>query len=219
MQIVEKKLSELQPYENNPRKNEKAVPLVANSIKEFGFKVPIIIDRNGVIVAGHTRYLAAMQLGMETVPTVIADDLTDAQIKAFRIADNKTSESARWDDILLAEEFEDLFEFDMTDFGFNEAEILELTVDDSDTELFVSDELREAEPFSPSVTIAPPTTGITRSEADIYAEHAESLVTKRVIIVYRTDEDEAYLKAKLGLKAEEPLGVVYDVERLKGAGA
>ena len=107
----------------------------------------------------------------------------------------------------------------MTDFGFNEAEILELTVDDGDTELFVSEEPHEAEPFSPTATTLPPVTGITRTEADAYAERAESLVSKRVIIVYRTDEDEAFIKARLGLKAEEPLGVIYDVERLKGAEA
>ena len=86
MQIVEKKLTELIPYKNNPRHNEEAVPLVENSIREFGFKVPIVIDRNNVIVCGHTRYLAAQGLEMDTVPCEVADDLTDKQIKAFRLA-------------------------------------------------------------------------------------------------------------------------------------
>ena len=214
MQIVEKRLDELQPYENNPRRHQKAVPLVANSIKEFGFRVPIIVDKNGVIVAGHTRYLAAKSLGIDKVPTVVADDLNPEQIKAFRIADNKTSESARWDEVLLSEEFEDLFDFDMTDFGFSEAEILELTIDDSDIGLFIPDDQHEA--VSPRASL-PPATGISRSEAGAYAERAESLVTKRVIIVYRTAEDETFIKARLGLNVEEPLGVIYDVDRLKGA--
>ena len=221
MQIVEKRLEELQPYENNPRKNDKAVPLVANSIKEFGFKVPIIVDKNGVIVAGHTRYLAAMNLGMEKVPTIVADDLTPEQVKAFRIADNKTSESARWDDIMLGEELEELLNYDWTDFGFNEAEFLELTVDESDTALFVSDDYGKTEHVT-DYNRTPPTAGgstlvgITRTEADAYANRAEELVSKRVIIVYRTDEDSAFIKQKLGMKPEETLPVILDVEKLKG---
>lgn len=181
--------------------------------------MPIIVDKDGVIVAGHTRYLAAMELGMETVPTIIADDLTPKQIKAFRIADNKTAEKARWDEDLLAEEFQDLLDYDWTDFGFNEAEFLELTTDESGTELFVTNDYEKTEHVN-DYDRAPRMGGaLTTEEADIYAEKAENLVTKRVIIVYRTDEDEALIKAKMGLKAEEPLGVVYDIERLKGTEA
>jgi len=88
LKIVNKKVDDLIPYENNPRYNDEAVEYVANSIKEFGFKVPIIIDKNNVIVAGHTRYKASLELGLEEVPTIIADDLTDEQVKAFRLADN-----------------------------------------------------------------------------------------------------------------------------------
>jgi ParB/RepB/Spo0J family partition protein len=88
-QIREFGLAELKPYEKNPRRNDASVEYVANSIKEFGFKVPIVIDRDGVIVAGHTRYKAAKKLGMEKVPCIVADDLSEAQIKAFRLADNK----------------------------------------------------------------------------------------------------------------------------------
>lgn len=124
MNIVEKRLEELQPYENNPRKNDAAVEYVANSIKEFGFKVPIIVDKDGVIVAGHTRYLAAMELGMETVPTIIADDLTPEQVKAYRLADNKVSEFSNWDWDLLQDELSeldaDVLDFSMEDFGFFE---------------------------------------------------------------------------------------------------
>ena len=86
MEIINKNISDLKPYENNPRNNDEAVDVVAASIKEFGFKVPIIIDNDNVIVCGHTRYKAAKKLKLENVPCIIADDLTDAQIKAFRLA-------------------------------------------------------------------------------------------------------------------------------------
>lgn len=118
MNIIEKHIDELIPYENNPRHNEDAVQYVANSIKEFGFKVPIIIDKNDVIVAGHTRLLAAKDLDMDTVPCIVADDLTEEQVKAFRIADNKVAEYSTWDDELLQLELGDIGEFDMGDFGF-----------------------------------------------------------------------------------------------------
>lgn len=94
MNIQMLKLSDIKPYENNPRKNNEAVKYVAQSIKEFGFKVPIVIDKNNVIIAGHTRYKAAKRLKMKEVPTIIADDLTDEQVKAFRLADNKVAEKA-----------------------------------------------------------------------------------------------------------------------------
>ena len=122
MDIVEKKLSELKPYENNPRKNDEAVEYVANSIKEFGFKVPIVIDKDGVIVAGHTRYKAAKQLKLKTVPCIIADDLNEEQIKAFRLADNKTAEMAGWDFPLLDIELAEIETLDMADFGFQKVE-------------------------------------------------------------------------------------------------
>jgi len=116
MQIVEKKVSELKAYEKNPRKNDKAVGPVAESIKEFGFKVPIIVDKDNVIVAGHTRLKAAKKLGMKTVPCIVADDLTPEQIKAFRLADNSTAQIAEWDLELLKDELMDL-DFDMSLFG------------------------------------------------------------------------------------------------------
>ena len=104
MKIVEKKISDLKEYKNNPRNNDGAVQAVANSIKEFGFKVPAVVDKNDVIVCGHTRIKAARLLGMESVPCVVADDLTPEQIKAFRLADNKTAELASWDLPSLEEE-------------------------------------------------------------------------------------------------------------------
>lgn len=110
-------ISELKPYENNPRFNENAVDAVAASIKEFGFKVPIVIDKNNVIIAGHTRLKAAQKLGMTEVPVIVADDLTEEQVKAFRIADNKVAELAEWDFEKLEMELKEL-NIDMNQFGF-----------------------------------------------------------------------------------------------------
>lgn len=118
MQIVYKKLEELHPYKNNPRRNDQAVDAVANSIQEFGFKVPAVIDKSGEIIAGHTRYKAAKKLGMQTIPCIIADDLTEEQIRAFRIADNRVAEIAGWDFDLLDEELEKISYIDMEQFGF-----------------------------------------------------------------------------------------------------
>ena len=119
MNIVEKSIEELKAYEKNPRHNEKAVDAVAASIKEFGFKVPVVIDKDGVIAAGHTRVAAAKKLGIKTVPCIVADDLTEEQIRAFRLADNKTAELAEWDEDLLAEELKMLEDIDMSQFGFD----------------------------------------------------------------------------------------------------
>lgn len=124
IEIIYKTLDEITPYENNPRKNDDAVKGVAKSIKRFGFRVPIVIDEKNVIVCGHTRYKAAQKLGLEEIPCVSAKDLTPAQIKAFRLADNKTAEAAEWDLTFLKDELaalEDLgFDMDdMADFGFD----------------------------------------------------------------------------------------------------
>ena len=105
------------PYENNPRNNDQAVEYVANSIKEFGFKVPIVVDKNNVIVTGHTRLRASKLLGLKEVPIIKAEDLTEEQIKAFRLADNKVSEFAKWDENMLNIELDDL-DINMDDFGF-----------------------------------------------------------------------------------------------------
>ena len=122
MNIVDKRLDELQPYDNNPRKNDGAVPYVAESIRRYGFKVPIVIDKDGVIVAGHTRYLASIELGLETVPCIVADDLTDEQVREFRLVDNKVAEMASWDNEMLELELEEL-DFGGFDFGFPDLEL------------------------------------------------------------------------------------------------
>lgn len=125
MNVIDRKIDELKPYENNPRKNDGAVSKVAASIREFGFKVPIVIDRNDVIVCGHTRYKAAVDLGLQSVPCIVADDLTDEQIKAFRLADNKVSEFSVWDFDKLIDELTDISDLDMSEFGFDVSEFSE----------------------------------------------------------------------------------------------
>lgn len=119
MNIIEMRLADIKPYEKNPRKNDNAVQYVAESISQFGFKVPIVIDKDNVIVCGHTRYKASIELGLEKVPCIIADDLTEEQIKAYRLADNKVSEQADWDFDLLSGELADILSIDMADFGFD----------------------------------------------------------------------------------------------------
>lgn len=122
MNIIEKRLDEIQPYEHNPRNNDAAVEYVANSLREFGWKQPIVIDKDGIIIAGHTRYKAAQRLGMKTAPCIMADDLTPEQVKAYRLADNKTGEFAEWDFSELEMELADI-EMDMSAFGFLEEEL------------------------------------------------------------------------------------------------
>lgn len=119
MDIVNRRLAEIHPYENNPRFNDEAVDAVAASIQQFGFKVPIVLDSEGVIVAGHTRWKAALKLQLEEVPCVVADDLSPEQIKAFRLADNKVAELAYWNEEALAKELEEIADIDMSAFGFD----------------------------------------------------------------------------------------------------
>jgi site-specific DNA-methyltransferase (adenine-specific) len=142
--IVLLPLAEIRPYDKNPRKNANAVKYVKESIRQFGFKVPIVIDSNRVIVCGHTRLLAAKSLGMTEVPCIMADDLTDDQVKAFRLADNKVGEFAEWDLDLLGDELDaiaDASDIDMGDFGFD------LSGDDEETEVVEDEVPEEVEPI------------------------------------------------------------------------
>ena len=144
MEIINKKLDESIPYINNPRNNDDAVDAVASSIKNFGFKVPIVIDGQNEIINGHTRLKAAKKLGLKEVPVIIADDLSPEQIKAFRLADNKVGEIATWDENLLAIELEGLadLDFDMEQFGFEELDF------DEENEI-IEDEFDEELPEEP----------------------------------------------------------------------
>lgn len=120
MKVENKSIDSIKPYENNPRDNDDAINAVANSIHEFGWQQPIVVDKDNVIIAGHTRYKAAQSLGLKEVPVVVASNLSDQQVKAYRLADNKTAELADWDTKKLDEELQDILDIDMTDFGFDE---------------------------------------------------------------------------------------------------
>ena len=119
MEIINLPISDIIPYQKNPRRNDKAVKPVMESIKQFGFKVPLVIDKDNVVVCGHTRMRAAKRLKLTEVPCIRADDLTEEQIKAFRLADNKTAEFATWDLELLNGELLEIKDIDMGDFGFD----------------------------------------------------------------------------------------------------
>ena len=122
--IVWWSIDRIKPYEQNPRKiTDKAIEVVAESIKSFGFKNPILVDKDGVIIAGHTRRLAAQKLGIESVPVVVCDDLTEQQVKALRLADNKTSEFSKWEPAILEAELLDVSDIDMQAFGFEPPEL------------------------------------------------------------------------------------------------
>ncbi|HED53173.1 MAG TPA: chromosome partitioning protein ParB [Phycisphaerales bacterium] len=128
MKVVQKNIAEISPYENNPRQNDEAVEAVAESIRQFGFRQPIVVDEAGVIVCGHTRYKAAQMLELKRVPAHVATDLTPEQIRAYRIADNKTGELATWDMDLLPIEIAELQEagIDWSLLGFDEDDLARL---------------------------------------------------------------------------------------------
>ena len=130
MEIIYKSTKEIKPYENNPRNNNEAVEKVAVSITDYGFRVPIIIDSNNVIVAGHTRYKAALKIGCESVPCIVIDDLTPEQIRAYRLVDNKTAEYSSWDFEMLEKELKSL-DIDISEFEFPDVgETLDISDDD-----------------------------------------------------------------------------------------
>ena len=120
MNIIEKNIEELTLYENNPRQNDNAVDYVANSIEEFGFKIPCLITGTGEIICGHTRIKAAVKLGMKSIPCIVADDLTEEQVRAFRLIDNQTASIAEWDMEMLEDELNKISDLNMDDFGFDQ---------------------------------------------------------------------------------------------------
>ena len=140
MNVKEISISKIMPYDRNPRDNDKAVDAVANSIEEFGFQQPIVVDKDMVIIVGHTRYKAAQQLGLKTVPVVIANNLDEEQVRAYRLADNRTNELATWNEAMLIEEIGLIEDIDMSLFGFGDIDIDggesidEVTEDDFDEE-------------------------------------------------------------------------------------
>lgn len=187
-QIIMVKVEEIKPYEKNPRINDNAVDSVANSIKEFGFRSPIILDKDYVIINGHTRYKASQKLGLKEVPCIVVTDLTPKQIKAFRIADNKTGELANWDNLLLGEELKGLADINFEQFGFNDIELMMLTED------------LEPEEFD-------------KEMVDEYSQRADDMCLKagRVIITYEKPEEKAFLEELLKEK-KDCLKVIYKCE-------
>src|SRR5262249_45607386 len=133
----------IRPYDNNPRINDAAVDAVAASIKEFGFQQPIVVDVEGVIIVGHTRYEAALKLGLETVPVHVARGLTPAQVKMYRVADNQTATLSRWNDDRLVEELIALqgMGVDLHLTGFGDQELLRLLNADRDAGLIDPDDV------------------------------------------------------------------------------
>ena len=134
MKIENWDIDKVKPYANNPRNNDDAVEATANSIKEFGWQQPIVVDKNGVIIAGHTRLKAAKKLKLKQVPVTVAENLTDEQIKAYRLADNKTGELADWDVDMLNGELNDIINIDMEDFGFDELDESDFQQKDENTD-------------------------------------------------------------------------------------
>lgn len=134
-QIKEVPISDVKPYENNPRDNDGAVEATAKSIKEFGWQQPIVVDKDMVVIAGHTRLKAAKKLGFSKVPVVVADGLTEAQVKAYRLADNKVSETSIWDNKKLLQELDELDKLSEDVFtGFESSDYFEDVLDESDNE-------------------------------------------------------------------------------------
>lgn len=127
MEVIERDINSIRPYENNPRFNDEAVDFVANSLRDFDWQQPIVVDKDGVIIAGHTRWKAAKQLGMKTVPVKIADNLSDEKVKEYRLVDNKVAEIAQWNDPALQEELDGI-DTDMSIYGFEDMEA-ELEID------------------------------------------------------------------------------------------
>lgn len=144
MEVKNVSIDSIKPYKNNPRDNEAGVDAVANSIKEFKWQQPIVVDENNVIIVGHTRYLAAKKLGLKEVPVKVATGLTPEQVKAYRLADNKTGELTDWDMGLLDDELADIADIDMSDFGFD----LDISDDDEEVQEDDFDEEPPEEPKS-----------------------------------------------------------------------
>ncbi len=214
-------INDLVAYADNAKiHTENQIEQIKNSIKEFGMNDPIAIWRNNEIIEGHGRLLALKELGYETVPVIRLDSLTDEQRKAYAIAHNKLTMNTGFDFDLLSLEL-DRIELDMTDFGFTEAELLEMTVDDyeesggksQERHYDVAEEAKGETAFngeSDSYSVSDNENNVSKEELDLYEKKAETLVTKRVIIVYKTQEEEEKLKRLFGLSDEQQLNVVYN---------
>lgn len=174
MEVKQISIKSIKPYQKNAKlHSNEQIRSVANSIKKFGWQQPIVIDKDNEIIIGHCRFEAAKTLGEKTVPCVIADDLSEEEVKALRLADNKTNESA-WDNELLSEEVAKLPEFDFTDFGFDEFELVMLnSTEEENEEEYYTEENNEAQ--------------------------TQSAPNKRVIIIMHGDEEQEKVKKLFGI--------------------
>lgn len=210
MEIVKLKLSQIKPYENNPRRNDQAVDAVVESIKQCGYCSPILVDENHVILAGHTRYKALQKLGWKEAEVVVRAGLTDEQKRKYRLLDNKTNEFATWDWELLDKELEGL-DFSGFDFGFNfgfsgsGGSFQTVTAPESEYENAPSDEGFEdyQNPLS-------------KEELEEYAENSDEYLARRRVIITFTDEQEDTIKDFLRVKSEDKLKILYKIEEILG---
>lgn len=184
-------IDKLVPYIRNPRKNEEAVPKMASLIKEFGFKIPVVVRSDGELIDGHLRLKAARMLGLKEVPVILADEWTKEQVKAFRIAVNKSAEWADWDEEYLKLELEELrdMNFDLNLTGFGDMELTE-TLEDLTPDPVDAEEYKDFE-----------------------GDEDDLLVSKRVIIVFK-DEEEMFIRKMLKLTSDEHIAVLYKADDL-----
>lgn len=184
-------IDKLVPYIRNPRKNEEAVPKMASLIKEFGFKIPVVVRSDGELIDGHLRLKAARMLGLKEVPVILADEWTKEQVKAFRIAVNKSAEWADWDEEYLKLELEELrdMNFDLNLTGFGDMELTEALED-------LTPDPVDAEEYK-----------------DFEDDEDDLLVSKRVIIVFK-DEEEMFIRKMLKLTPDEHIAVLYKADDL-----
>ena len=158
MKVVDRPVTSIEPYEKNPRNiSDTAVAKVAASIQEFGFRQPIVVDENNVILVGHTRLQAAKSLGLKKVPVHVAAGLTAAQAKAYRLADNRTNQEAEWNNYLLLSEFDflDHSKFDLALAGFDDDEVAQLRFDPSTFGAGSEDEQGKLDELAPKIVMCP----------------------------------------------------------------
>lgn len=171
---------ELIPYEKNPRDNRLAIDDVVRSIEEYGFTNPILVNEEKVILAGHTRREAAILAGMERVPYIVVDGLTETQQRAYRLADNKLSELALWDEDLLKEELEDLLDadYDLSLTGFSDVDLTDILKDEEDLEDIEPEEPKEKKTTLPMLRFGSNSVRITQDElimlSNRYNEYVEA---------------------------------------------
>lgn len=189
MKVENWNIDDVIPYENNPRRNDEAVEYVANSIKEFGWQQPIVVDKEGVVIVGHTRLKAAHELGLKEVPVHVAEGLTEDQAKAYRLADNKTGELAIWDFPKLNMELEDIdwLDMNMEDFGFSTLSFIDSHIDDTDTELERYDE---------------------------YAQEADADTNFNLIISCANEEEKTAIAAILRIDSDDKIKRLYSAREI-----